>query len=235
MNAQERSTEVFRIMKSSPSQPVPMVVLISGNGSNLQAIINAINIGDISAKICAVISNQASAHGLIRAQDASIPTHVLSYAAYSNRDSYDRALIQVIEPHQPRLVILAGYMRILSDEFVYHYKGRLLNIHPSLLPKYKGLNTHQRALDAGDKVHGASVHFVTSDLDAGPVIIQAKVPILPNDDAATLAKRVHIEEHIIYPLAIQRIIQGQIRLENDTILFDDKLISEQQRLLEMRN
>lgn len=212
-----------------------MVVLISGNGSNLQAMIDAIKVGDLGAKICAVISNQASAHGLIRAQDAGIPTYVLSHAAYSDRDSYDRALMQVIEPYQPKLVILAGYMRILSDEFVNHYKERLLNIHPSLLPKYKGLNTHQRALDAGDKVHGASVHFVTSDLDAGPVVIQAKVPILPDDDAATLAKRVHSEEHIIYPLAIQWIVQRQIRLENDTVLFDDKLISERQRLLEVRN
>ena len=187
----------------TPIRLIRLVVLISGNGSNLQAIIDDIANNNLPAQVVAVISNKADAYGLERAKQAGIEQRVLSHKNYDSREQFDIALKDLIDSFQPDLVILAGFMRILSNEFVEHYLNKMMNIHPSLLPKYKGLNTHQRAIDAGDKEHGCSVHFVTPELDDGPVILQAKVAIKENDTAETLAARVHEQEHIIYPNAIR--------------------------------
>ncbi len=185
---------------------LPIVVLISGSGSNLQSIIDA----GLPIKIRAVISNRADAYGLTRAEAAGIPTAVLDHKGFADRESYDAALQRLIDSYQPKLLVLAGFMRILSDGFVRHYEGRMMNIHPSLLPKYRGLNTHARAIEAGDKEAGCSVHFVTPELDAGPIIIQARVPIQEEDTPETLAARVLEQEHRIYPEAIRRFAEGEL-------------------------
>lgn len=198
-------------MSSDAVLPIRLVVLISGNGSNLQAIIDNIANQNLPAQIVAVISNKADAYGLERAKKAGIEQHVLSHKDFSDRQQYDLALKNLIDGYQPNLIILAGFMRILSNEFVEHYLHKMMNIHPSLLPKYKGLNTHQRAIDAGDKEHGCSVHFVTPTLDDGPVILQAKVKIEDNDTAETLAGRVHEQEHLIYPEAIRLFAENKIK------------------------
>lgn len=200
-------------MNSNPVSPIRLVVLISGNGSNLQAIIDSIEHKALPAQIVAVISNKADAFGLERAKKAGIEQHVLSAKDFSDREHYDRALQQLIDHYQPDLVILAGFMRILSNDFVNHYLNKIMNIHPSLLPKYKGLNTHQRAIDAGDKEHGCSVHFVTPELDDGPVILQATVEVKADDNAETLAERVHQQEHRIYPDAIRIFAENKIKLK----------------------
>ena len=184
-----------------------LVVLISGSGSNLQAIIDA----RLPVRIRAVISNRADAYGLQRAAQAGIPGEVLDHREFTDRAAFDAALRQRIDHYQPDLVVLAGFMRILTDELVEHYRGRMINIHPSLLPKYRGTNTHARAIEAGDKEAGCSVHWVTPELDAGPVILQARVPIHPGDSAGTLAARVLEQEQRIYPEAIRRIASGEIR------------------------
>lgn len=188
-----------------------VVVLISGSGSNLQALIDS-QAADNPARIGAVISNRADAYGLTRAQEAGIPTRVLDHKAFASREAFDAALIASIDAFQPDLVVLAGFMRILSADFVHHYHGRLLNIHPSLLPRHKGLHTHQRALDEGDGEHGCSVHFVTEELDGGPLIVQAVVPVQTGDTPELLAKRVQIGEHHIYPLAVRWFAEGRLRL-----------------------
>lgn len=206
---------------SSTAQPLPIVVLISGNGSNLQAIIDAIQAG-LPARICAVISNRPQAYGLSRAREAGIPVEVIDHRDYPSREAFDQALMARIDHYQPKLVVLAGFMRILTDEFVKHYSGRMINIHPSLLPRYQGLNTHQRVLDAGDDIHGVSVHFVTPELDSGPVILQAKIPVQANDDADTLAQRIHEQEHIIYPQVIRWFAEGRLHLQGNSVLLDDE-------------
>jgi phosphoribosylglycinamide formyltransferase-1 len=206
-----------------------LVILISGNGSNLQAIIDAIQAGALNAKIRAVISNNPDAYGLTRARQAGIPAKALDHRQFAGREAYDRELRALIDKYQPQLVVLAGFMRILTADFVTHYHGRMLNIHPSLLPKYQGLNTHQRVLEAGDDIHGVSVHFVTPELDGGPVILQAEVPVHPGDTANDLAQRVHQQEHVIYPLVIRWIAEGRLRLQDETVLFDGKPLTEQQR------
>ena len=188
-----------------------VVVLISGSGSNLQALIDSLG-ADNPARIGAVISNRADAYGLTRAQNAGIATAVLDHQAFDGREAFDAALIDAIDAYRPDLVVLAGFMRILTPAFVQHYHGRLLNIHPSLLPKYKGLHTHQRALADGEAEHGCSVHFVTEELDGGPLIVQAVVPVQPGDTAEQLASRVHIGEHHIYPLAVRWFAEGRLRL-----------------------
>lgn len=190
--------------------PIRLVVLISGNGSNLQAIIDNITDNNLPAQIVAVISNKADAYGLERAKKAGIEQRVLSHIDFTDRNQYDLVLKELIDSYQPDLIILAGFMRILSNGFVEHYLHKIMNIHPSLLPKYKGLNTHQRAIDAGDKKHGCSVHFVTPELDDGPVILQATVDIKENDTAETLATRVHEQEHRIYPEAIRMFAEKTI-------------------------
>lgn len=199
-------------MSQNVVSPIRLVVLISGNGSNLQAIIDNITNHNLPAQIVAVISNKADAYGLERAKKAGIEQRVLSHLDYSDRRQYDQALQELIDSYQADLIILAGFMRILSNEFVEHYLNKMMNIHPSLLPKYKGLNTHQRAIDAGDKEHGCSVHFVTPELDDGPVILQATVAIKDGDTAETLAARVHEQEHRIYPEAIQMFAEKKLNI-----------------------
>ena len=198
----------------SEQSPLPVVVLISGSGSNLQALIDA-QLQGAPYQIRAVISNQPEAHGLERARQHGIRTEVLSHRGYADRGAFDAALAALIDDFAPGLIALAGFMRILTPGFVRHYQGRLMNIHPSLLPKFRGLSTHQRALDAGETEHGASVHFVTAELDGGPVIIQARVPVLPEDDAARLAERVLREEHRIYPRALTWMAEGRLKLGSD--------------------
>lgn len=216
----------------STQNPLSIVVLISGSGTNLQAMIDQIHVTDIPASIVAVISNRANAYGLKRAEQAGIPAEVLSHRDFSTREDYDRALQQLIDRYQPGLIVLAGFMRILSDDFVRHYQGRMINIHPSLLPRYKGLNTHQRVLEAGDEQHGCSVHYVTPELDGGPVILQAAVPIEHDDTPESLAQRVHVQEHRIYPQVIEWIAQGRLDLKNDTVYLDGK---PQQQPLQLDN
>ena len=194
------------------------VVLISGSGSNLQAFIDQLHPGQ--ATIVAVISNRADAYGLQRAANAGIPTAVLDHRGYPDRASYDQALAELIDIHQPELVILAGFMRILTGGFVSRYAGKLLNIHPSLLPRYTGLHTHQRALEAGDAEHGATVHFVNEELDGGPAIMQAHVPVLPDDNVETLTERVRQIEHRLYPVAASLYITGRVRLVNGRACLD---------------
>ena len=193
-------------------QTCDVVVLLSGTGSNLQALIDSTRTGDSPVRIAAVISNRSDAYGLQRARDAGIDTRSLDHKAFDGREAFDSALIELIDAFAPKLVVLAGFMRILSADFVRHYEGRLLNIHPSLLPKYKGMHTHQRALDAGDSEHGCSVHFVTEELDGGPLVLQAIVPVRKDDTPEKLAQRVHTQEHLIYPLAMRWFAEGRLRL-----------------------
>jgi phosphoribosylglycinamide formyltransferase-1 len=198
-----------------------IVVLLSGTGSNLQALIeNLAATPNSTARIRAVIANRADAGGLQRARAAGIETAVLDHRAFADRSAFDTALAALIDGFAADLVVLAGFMRILSGDFVRHYQGRLLNIHPSLLPLYKGLHTHQRALDAGDREHGCSVHFVTEELDGGPLIVQAVVPVQADDDAASLAQRVHAQEHHIYPLAVRWFAEGRLSLGAQGAILD---------------
>ncbi len=205
-----------------PATPLSVVVLISGSGSNLQALIDQQTVTPGPFSIKAVISNKADAYGLERAKKAAIPAKVLSHAEFDGREAYDTALSDLIEEHQPDLVVLAGFMRILSKQFVQEFHGRLLNIHPSLLPKYKGLHTHKRALEAADQVHGASVHFVTEELDGGPVALQARVPVEPSDNEESLAARVLTREHIIYPMAVKWMAEKRLCLEDHQLLLNGK-------------
>jgi phosphoribosylglycinamide formyltransferase-1 len=206
-------------------QPLALVVLISGRGSNLRAILDAIASGTLPARVRAVISTRADAPGLDYARKACIDTLALSATDYPDKADYDRALQGLIDQFQPELVVLAGFMRILSAAFVRHYRGRLVNIHPSLLPALGGLNTHQRALDAGLSEHGASVHFVTEDIDGGPVIAQARVAVLPGDDAATLAARVLRVEHPLYVQVLRWFAQGKVQWNNGSLLFDGEALA----------
>jgi phosphoribosylglycinamide formyltransferase-1 len=201
-----------------------LVVLISGNGSNLQSLIDQTQAKQLPATINVVISNRPNAYGLQRAIEAGIAVECVDHTAFASRAAFDQALRRSIDRYVPDLVVLAGFMRILSDDFVRAFSGRLINIHPSLLPKYPGLNTHQRALDAGDQYAGATVHFVTSELDGGPAIIQAAVPILATDTADQLAQRVLQQEHRIYPLAVRWFAQGRLRLEQGRVVLDDKYL-----------
>ncbi|MFK8328955.1 phosphoribosylglycinamide formyltransferase [Pseudomonas sp. BJa5] len=205
-----------------PSETCDVVVLLSGSGSNLQALIDSARAGDSPVRIRAVVSNRADAYGLERARAAGIDTAVLDHKAFDGREAFDAALVELIDGYQPQLVVLAGFMRILSAGFVRHYQGRLLNIHPSLLPKYKGLHTHQRALEAGDAEHGCSVHFVTEELDGGPLVVQAVIPVEPDDTPERLAQRVHGQEHRIYPLAVRWFAEGRLRLGEHGALLDDQ-------------
>lgn len=200
--------------------PCNVVVLISGSGSNLQALIDSVAHDGNPARIAAVISNRADAYGLQRAKQAGIATELLDHKQFDGREAFDAALIQAIDVYQPDLVVLAGFMRILTPGFVQHYAGRLLNIHPSLLPRYKGLHTHQRALEAGDSEHGCSVHFVTEELDGGPLVVQAVLPVMAGDTAESLASRVHRQEHQIYPLAVRWFAEGRLRLDAQGAMLD---------------
>lgn len=194
---------------TQPNSKARLVVLISGRGSNMRSILEAAQAGSLDVDIAAVISNRPDAAGLTFAAEEGIDTAVIDHKQFENRDQFDQALASKIDEYEADFVILAGFMRILTEGFVAHFAGRLINIHPSLLPKFKGLHTHQRAIDAGETEHGASVHFVTAELDDGPVILQAKVPVLADDDANTLAARVLEQEHLLYPAAIQKLVSQQ--------------------------
>jgi len=197
-------------MAGTAQQPMPVVVLISGRGSNLGAILEAVQRDDLPIEIRAVISNRPQAAGITLARAAGLETVVIDHACHASRATFETALQSTIDAFHPELVILAGFMRILTAGFVEHYHGRLVNIHPSLLPEFPGLNTHQRVLDAGRTVTGATVHFVTPETDAGPVIMQAQVPVRNDDTAATLAARVLESEHRLYPAAIRLLATGRI-------------------------
>ncbi|MGI1678567.1 MAG: phosphoribosylglycinamide formyltransferase [Cellvibrionaceae bacterium] len=201
-----------------------VVVLISGGGTNLQAIIDEQKNGNLPIEITAVISNRPNVKGLERATLAGIKAETIDHKNFSDRKTFDEALINIIDKHSPDLIVLAGFMRILTPEFVTHYLGKLINIHPSLLPKYPGLHTHQRAIDAGDKEHGVTVHFVTEELDGGPPILQAKVPILDSDTPDTLAQRLLIQEHVIYPLAVKWFAQEKLLLKNGKAYLKNELL-----------
>jgi phosphoribosylglycinamide formyltransferase-1 len=205
--------------------PIPLlrvVVLVSGRGSNLQAIAARAAAGELPVRIEAVISDRADAGALPWARERGIATAVLSPRDFPDRETYGRALGDIVESYAPQLVVLAGFMRILSDEFVLRFSGRMLNIHPSLLPKYAGLHTHRRALEAGDREHGASVHFVTPELDGGPVVLQARVPVLPGDDEDSLAARVLREEHLIYPRCIDWFAAGRLAFRDGAAWLDGR-------------
>lgn len=204
------------------SAPLPVVVLISGNGSNLQVLVDGQLSGELPIEIRAVVSNRSDAYGLERARRAGIAAEVLEHRGYDSREAYDAALLQQLQRHEPRLVVLAGFMRILTPALVGELEGRLINIHPSLLPAFRGLHTHERALEAGVAEHGCSVHFVIPELDAGPVIVQARVPVYPDDTAEALARRVQAQEHRIYPLAVRWIAEGRARMRDGQLIFDGR-------------
>ena len=201
-----------------------IAVLVSGNGSNLQALIDAQHGKQLSGQIVGVLSNKADAYALRRAEDANIATAVISHKNFPNRESFDVAMHQQLSAWQVDLVILAGFMRILTPEFVSKWQGKMLNIHPSLLPFYKGMNTHQRVLNTGDRLHGCTVHFVTSELDAGQSIAQSVIQVSLQDTAESLAQRVHQLEHFIYPQVAQWLCNGQLTWENGQAYFNQKLL-----------
>jgi phosphoribosylglycinamide formyltransferase-1 len=203
---------------SGKSPALPVVVLVSGHGSNLQAILDRADA--IGIQVRAVISDRPEAHALTRARAAGVATEIVSATDHPDRADYDAALMRAIDRHGTKLVVLAGFMRILGADLVRHYSGRLLNIHPSLLPRHRGLHTHRRALEAGDMQHGCSVHFVTLELDAGQVIAQAPVPVKKTDDEAALRVRVQAREHVIYPEVIGWFAAGRLTLENGRVMFD---------------
>ena len=205
---------------SDAAARLPIVVLVSGTGSNLRAIAERARSGVLPVSIRAVISDRAEAAGLAWAASAGIATVALRPGDFPDRATYDRALADRVAGFDPGLVVLAGFMRILGDEFVDRFAGRLVNIHPSLLPKYRGLHTHRRALAAGDREHGASVHFVTRELDGGPVVLQSRVPVRDDDDEAALAARVLAEEHVIYPECIGWYASGRLALRDGTVFLD---------------
>jgi len=206
------------------TSPLPIVVLISGAGSNLKAIAEQARSGALPVEIRAVISDRATAAGLGWAAAAGLPTVVVPAGSYADREAYDAALAAQIDRSTPGLVVLAGFMRVLGGAFVDRYAGRMLNIHPSLLPRHRGLHTHRRALESGDPVHGASVHFVTRELDGGPVVLQARVPVRADDDEASLAARVLAEEHRIYPECIGWFATGRLQWRDGRALLDGKVL-----------
>ncbi|UTW46746.1 phosphoribosylglycinamide formyltransferase [bacterium SCSIO 12696] len=197
-----------------------LAVLISGSGSNLQAFIDSAADGSLGGEVAVVVSNRPDVFGLERAQQAGIATEVVDHTTYDSREAFDKALAQCIDKYQPNIVILAGFMRILTPEFIRHYHGKMLNIHPSLLPKYPGLHTHQRAIDAGDSEAGATVHFVTEELDGGPPILQARVAIEAGDTSDQLAQKVLHYEHKIYPMAASWLCNGRLSMDGNRAVLD---------------
>jgi phosphoribosylglycinamide formyltransferase-1 len=207
--------------------PVPRIaVLISGEGSNLQALIDATSSGTIDAEIALVVSNRAAARGLERARRSGIPAQHLGAAASVDRAAYDAALTAAVARCSPDVVVLAGFMRILGAAFLERFGDRILNIHPSLLPKYPGLDTHQRVLAAGDAWHGATVHFVTAELDSGPRVLQYRIAVRPQDTAESLTLRVHTGEHIILPRAVAWLAQGRLRLSGEEVMLDGRRLEQ---------
>ena len=199
---------------------LPVAILISGRGSNMRVIAERAAAGSLPVDVRVVISDQPAAEGLQTAATMSIATRVLEPRKFPDRPSYDRALIELLAQYEPKLVVLAGFMRILTPQFISAFAGRILNVHPSLLPKYRGLHTHRRALEAGETVHGVSVHFVTEQLDGGAVILQAEVPVLPGDSEKTLSARVQQGEHRIYPQAIDWFARGRLKLQDGRAWLD---------------
>ncbi|HJN24211.1 MAG TPA: phosphoribosylglycinamide formyltransferase [Rhodospirillales bacterium] len=197
-----------------------LCVLISGRGSNLQSLIDACAANDYPAEIALVISNIDGVQGLERASNAGIPTTVVSHRDFKSRESFDASLTETISRLDVDLLCLAGFMRILGDGFVEHWQDRLVNIHPSLLPSFKGLDVQQRAIDAGVRFSGCTVHYVRSDMDCGPIIVQAVVPVLGDDDEDALARRILEQEHIIYPLAVRMIAQGRVTIKDERVIVD---------------
>lgn len=195
-----------------------IVVLVSGRGSNMEAIVRACERERWDARIAAVVSNRGDAAGLAFARDRGIAAEVVDHRAFATRDAFDAALAEAIERHRPDVVALAGFMRILGADFVRRFDGRLVNIHPSLLPAFPGLHTHRRAIDAGCKASGATVHFVTADLDHGPIVAQAVVPVLANDSEATLAARVLAQEHVLYPRAVRWLVEGSLERRDGRVV-----------------
>ncbi|MFT5218547.1 MAG: phosphoribosylglycinamide formyltransferase-1 [Planctomycetota bacterium] len=200
------------------SKTLSLVVMISGNGSNLQSIIDAIEAGRLNANIASVVSNNTSAYGLMRAKNHQLPTQVIDHRNYADRDQFDRAIGKLLRDIDPDFVVLAGFMRILGAELIASFKNRILNIHPSLLPAYKGLNTHRRALENGEHEHGVSIHLVTAELDDGPVLLQGRYPIDASDDVESLQRKGHNLEHHMYPQLLSWLSDGDISIENDNIL-----------------
>jgi phosphoribosylglycinamide formyltransferase-1 len=197
-----------------------IVILISGRGSNMASLIDAVADGSLPVRVAAVLSNRPDARGLEIATSRGIPTRVVEHTRYSGREAFDAALAEAIDAYAPDIVVLAGFMRILSDGFVTRYAGRLINIHPSLLPAFPGLSTHRRALDEGVRIHGCTVHFVTPTLDHGPIIAQAVVPVLDGDDEESLAARVLEMEHRLYPLAIRWFAEGRLSITDGRVALD---------------
>ena len=202
-----------------------IVVLISGSGSNLQAIMDHIEAQQLHVNIALVLSNRADAFGLTRAEKAGIATAVVDHKQYESRELFDEAMIVQIDQYKPDLIVMAGFMRILSEGFIEHYSGRMINIHPSLLPAYKGLHTHRRALADGAQHHGATVHYVTAELDSGAAILQGRVPVLEDDDESSLQERVHRIEHVIYPEVVDWFAKGRLACREDKAYLDDKCLA----------
>ena len=208
----------------SPQRKLPIVILLSGRGSNMRAIAERAASGELPVEIRAVVSDKAEAAGLAAAAAMNIPTRSLSAREFADRASYDDALAALIQGFEPKLVVLAGFMRILSPGFIAAFADRILNIHPSLLPLYRGLHTHRRALEAGDRLHGCSVHFVTEELDGGPVVIQSQVKVLPGDSESTLSARVQQQEHSIYSQAIDWFAHGRLQLREQRAWLDGRVL-----------
>ncbi|MEX1081803.1 MAG: phosphoribosylglycinamide formyltransferase [Halofilum sp. (in: g-proteobacteria)] len=208
------------------SAPLPVVALVSGRGTNLQALLDEAGAGRLPVEFRAVISNRPDALGLERATAAGIQTEVVDHRAFTERADFDAALAASIDAHTPALIVLAGFMRIFTDAFVERYRARMLNIHPSLLPDFRGLDTHQRALDAGVARHGATVHFVTPELDGGPPVAQVSVPVHADDDADTLAARVLDREHRLYPLVVRWLAEGRLRFDGHTPYLDGRALTQ---------
>ncbi|RUO26017.1 phosphoribosylglycinamide formyltransferase [Aliidiomarina minuta] len=212
---------------STPGATKRLVILISGSGTNMLNLAEHCQSGSINAEVVAVISNKADAAGLQKAKNMGITTASLSHRDFASREAYDAELKKLVDSYQPDLVVLAGFMRILTADFVNHFAGRLMNIHPSLLPKYKGIHTHQRALDNGDTEHGVSVHFVTEELDGGPVILQARIPIFEGDEITDLEDRIHEQEYRIYPLVIRWFCADRLVLTDEGVLLDGVVMDAQ--------
>ncbi|WP_018625618.1 phosphoribosylglycinamide formyltransferase [Kangiella aquimarina] len=202
-----------------------IVVLISGNGSNLQAIIDSVKNGAIEGRISAVISNRPGVYGLERAEKSDIPALTVDHTEFASRSDFEQALSQTIDQFQPDVLVLAGFMRILSSEFVQHYLGKMLNIHPSLLPKYPGLNTHRRVLENGDKEHGTSVHFVTAELDGGPIIAQRSIHVTADDTEESLQQKIQQQEHKLYPEVVGWLCNGRLQFKNGQAWLDNQIVS----------
>ncbi len=202
------------------TRPLPVVILLSGRGSNMAAIARAAAGGELPIRIQAVISDRPAAAGIALAASLGLPTQVLSPSGFAQRSDYDRQLMELVAAHHPGLVVLAGFMRILSPVFIHAFADRIMNVHPSLLPQYRGLHTHRRVLQAGDAVHGASVHFVTEELDGGPVIVRSCIEVLAHDTEESLSARVQYQEHRIYPQAIDWFARDRLHLRDGSIWLD---------------